>query len=58
MMRSNHGRDVAADEGTLRVLRAAREAGARRVVLTSGFAAVGYSPKPVRDYTHHRAAPR
>jgi nucleoside-diphosphate-sugar epimerase len=40
-----------AREGTLRVLRAAREAGVRRVVLTSSFAAVGYSPKPVRDYT-------
>lgn len=40
-----------AREGTLRVLRAACEAGARRVVLTSSFAAVGYSPKPVRDYT-------
>lgn len=42
---------VPAREGTLRVLRAAREAGARRVVLTSSFAAVGYTPKPVRDYT-------
>ena len=40
-----------AREGTVRVLRAARNAGARRVVLTSSFAAVGYSPKPVRDYT-------
>ena len=38
-------------DGTLRVLRAATEAGARRVVLTSSFAAVGYSPKPIRDYT-------
>ncbi len=42
---------VPARDGTLRVLRAARDAGARRVVLTSSFAAVGYSPKPVRDYT-------
>jgi nucleoside-diphosphate-sugar epimerase len=42
---------VPAREGTLRVLRAARDAGARRVVLTSSFAAVGYSPKAVRDYT-------
>ena len=42
---------VPAREGTLRVLRAARDAGARRVVLTSSFAAVGYSPKPVRDFT-------
>ena len=33
---------VPAREGTLRVLRAARDAGARRVVLTSSFAAVGY----------------
>ena len=40
-----------AREGTVRVLRAARDAGARRVVLTSSFAAVGYSPKAVRDYT-------
>ncbi len=42
---------VAAREGTLRVLRAARDAGARRVVLTSSFAAVGYSPKPGAEYT-------
>jgi dihydroflavonol-4-reductase len=33
---------VPAREGTLRVLRAARDAGVRRVVLTSSFAAVGY----------------
>ena len=42
---------VPAREGTLRVLRAARDAGARRVVLTSSFAAVGYSPKPGAEYT-------
>ena len=36
---------VPAREGTLRVLRAARDAGAARVVLTSSFAAVGYTPK-------------
>lgn len=41
---------VPARDGALRVLRAARDAGARRVVLTSSFAAVGYSPKPIRDY--------
>jgi len=41
---------VPAREGTLRVLRAARDAGARRVVLTSSFAAVGYTPKPAADY--------
>jgi nucleoside-diphosphate-sugar epimerase len=42
---------VPAREGTLRVLRAARDAGARRVVLTSSFAAVGYTPKPGGEYT-------
>jgi nucleoside-diphosphate-sugar epimerase len=42
---------VPAREGTLRALRAARDAGARRVVLTSSFAAVGYSPKPDAEYT-------
>ena len=42
---------VPAREGAVRVLRAARDAGARRVVLTSSFAAVGYSPKTVHDYT-------
>lgn len=33
-----------ARDGALRVLRAARDAGVSRVVLTSSFAAVGYSP--------------
>lgn len=42
---------VPARDGTLRALRAARDAGARRVVLTSSFAAVGYSPKPDAEYT-------
>ena len=42
---------VPAREGTLRVLRAARDAGARRVVLTSSFAAVGYTPKPSAEFT-------
>ncbi|MEV7625145.1 NAD-dependent epimerase/dehydratase family protein [Actinoplanes sp. NPDC089786] len=37
---------VPARDGTLRVLRAAHRAGVRRVVLTSSFAAIGYSPKP------------
>lgn len=41
---------VPARDGTVRVLRAARDAAVPRVVLTSSFAAVGYSPKPVRDY--------
>jgi nucleoside-diphosphate-sugar epimerase len=40
-----------ARDGALRVLRAARDAGIPRVVLTSSFAAIGYSPKPERDYT-------
>lgn len=34
-----------AREGTLRVLRASRDAGVRRVVLTSSFAAIGYGHK-------------
>lgn len=42
---------VPARAGTLRVLRAARDAGARRVVLTSSFAAVGYTPKPGAEFT-------
>ena len=42
---------VPARQGTLRVLKAARDADARRVVLTSSFAAIGYTPKEVRDYT-------
>ncbi|MGE5323185.1 MAG: SDR family oxidoreductase [Actinomycetota bacterium] len=37
---------VPAREGALRVLRAARDAGVKRVVLTSSFAAVGYGKKP------------
>jgi nucleoside-diphosphate-sugar epimerase len=37
---------VPAREGALRVLRAARDAGVKRVVLTSSFAAVGYGHKP------------
>jgi nucleoside-diphosphate-sugar epimerase len=42
---------VPAREGTLRALTAARDAGARRVVLTSSFAAVGYTPKADGEYT-------
>jgi nucleoside-diphosphate-sugar epimerase len=37
---------VPARDGALRVLRAAKEAGAKRVVLTSSFAAIGYGPAP------------
>jgi dihydroflavonol-4-reductase len=39
-----------ARDGSLRVLRAARDADVRRVVLTSSFAAVGYSPKADDTY--------
>lgn len=37
---------IPAREGTLRVLRAARDAGVKRVVLTSSFAAIGYGHAP------------
>lgn len=37
---------IPARDGTLRVLRAARDAGVRRVVVTSSFAAIGYGQKP------------
>ena len=37
---------VPAREGALRVLRGARDAGVKRVVLTSSFAAIGYGHKP------------
>jgi dihydroflavonol-4-reductase len=37
---------VPAREGTLRVLRAARQAGVKRVVVTSSFAAIGYGHPP------------
>jgi len=37
---------VPAREGALRVLRAARDTGVKRVVLTSSFAAIGYGHKP------------
>ena len=37
---------VPARDGALRVLKAARAAGVRRVVLTSSFAAIGYGHKP------------
>ena len=45
---------VPAREGALRVLRAARGAGVRRVVLTSSFAAIGYGhPSIDRAFTEH-----
>jgi dihydroflavonol-4-reductase len=37
---------VPARDGTLRVLRAARDAGVKRVVLTSSFTAIGYGHPP------------
>ncbi len=42
---------VPAREGTRRVLAAARDAGVRRVVLTSSFVAIGYTPKPGGEFT-------
>jgi dihydroflavonol-4-reductase len=53
MVQSDDPNDVIvpARDGTRRVLRAARDAGVRRVVLTSSFVAVGYSTKPGADYT-------
>jgi dihydroflavonol-4-reductase len=43
---------VPARQGALRVLRAARDAGVERVVLTSSFAAIGYGHKPTeRPFT-------
>ncbi|MBP8531982.1 aldehyde reductase [Streptomyces sp. MK37H] len=41
---------VPARDGTLRVLRAARDHGVKRVVMTSSFAAVGYSHKDGDEY--------
>lgn len=40
-----------ARDGALRVLRAARDTGVQRVVLTSSFAAVGYTSRPDRPFT-------
>ncbi|KMO84096.1 epimerase [Mycolicibacterium chubuense] len=42
---------VPARDGALRVLEAARDAGCARVVMTSSFAAVGYSPKANQQWT-------
>jgi nucleoside-diphosphate-sugar epimerase len=45
---------VPAREGALRVLRASRDAGVRRVVQTSSFAAIGYGHPPMaRPFTEH-----
>jgi nucleoside-diphosphate-sugar epimerase len=40
---------VPAREGALRVLRASRDAGVKRVVLTSSFAAIGYGHPPQQE---------
>jgi len=40
---------IPARDGALRVLRASRDAGVKRVVLTSSFAAVGYGHPPLRE---------
>lgn len=40
---------IPARDGALRVLRAAREAGVKRVVLTSSFAAIGYGHKQRKE---------
>ncbi|HLZ97146.1 MAG TPA: aldehyde reductase [Steroidobacteraceae bacterium] len=45
---------VPARDGTLRVLRAARDAGVRRLVLTSSFAAIGYG-HAIRDQPYTEA---
>jgi nucleoside-diphosphate-sugar epimerase len=45
---------VPAREGAVRVLRAARDGGVKRVVLTSSFAAIGYGHKPqTAPFTEH-----
>ena len=45
---------VPAREGALRVLRASRDAGVRRVVQTSSFAAIGYGHPPMaRPFNEH-----
>ena len=53
---------VPAREGALRVLRASRDAGVKRVVLTSSFAAIGYGHPPLervfteKDWTNPAGA--
>jgi nucleoside-diphosphate-sugar epimerase len=48
--RHEHELIAPARDGTLRVLRAARDAGVLRVVQTSSFAAIGYGPHPGRRF--------
>lgn len=45
---------IPARDGALRVLKAARDAGVKRVVLTSSFAAIGYS-KDIKDHVFTEA---
>lgn len=53
MSAPNHEDEIIAParDGALRVLRAARDAGVDRVVMTSSYAAIGYSPKSDPSYT-------
>lgn len=44
---------IPARDGALRVLRAARDQGVERVVMTSSFAAIGYTRKPGDEYDEH-----
>ncbi|WP_433513632.1 SDR family oxidoreductase [Nonomuraea sp. CA-143628] len=44
---------IPARDGALRVLRAARDQGVRRVVMTSSFAAIGYTRKAGDEYDEH-----
>ena len=49
---------VPARDGALRVLRAARDAGVKRVVMTSSFAAVGYGHRSSRIRFHREGLDR
>jgi nucleoside-diphosphate-sugar epimerase len=45
---------VPAREGTLRVLKAGRDAGVKRIVVTGSYVTVGYGHRPVdREFTEH-----
>lgn len=46
-----------ARDGALRVLRAARDAGVKRVVMTSSFAAIGYGTRPRAASIRRRTGP-
>ncbi|MCU1476631.1 MAG: NAD-dependent epimerase/dehydratase [Subtercola sp.] len=49
---------VPARDGTIRVLRAARDAGVKRVVITSSFGAIGYGPSVSENADRSRGKPR